>query len=74
MQFFICGTLPWGCSSMGVFEQALKENVAVLPGMPFSVDGGGTDTMRLNFSNSTDEKNITGMGRLARVIRNRCSS
>jgi 2-aminoadipate transaminase len=66
---FIWVTLPAGCSSMDVFEQALKENVAVLPGMPFYVDGGGTDTIRLNFSNSTDENIITGMSRLARVIR-----
>ena len=66
---FIWVTLPAACSSMEVFEQALKENVAVLPGMPFYVDGGGTDTMRLNFSNSTPENIVTGMGRLARVIR-----
>jgi len=61
-------TLPDGCSSMEVFEQALKENVAVLPGMPFYVDGGGADTMRLNFSNSMPEDIVRGMSRLARVI------
>jgi 2-aminoadipate transaminase len=66
---FIWVTLPAGFSSMEVFEQALKENVAVLPGTPFYVDGGGTDTVRLNFSNSTEDAIITGMGRLARVIR-----
>lgn len=66
---FIWVTLPAGCPSMEVFEKALKENVAILPGMPFYVDGGGTDTMRLNFSNSTEEKIISGMGKLARVIR-----
>jgi 2-aminoadipate transaminase len=71
---FIWMTLPKGYSSMEVFEQALTENVAVLPGMPFYVDGGGTDTIRLNFSNSTDENIITGMGRLARVIRQRSGS
>jgi 2-aminoadipate transaminase len=71
---FIWVTLPAGCSSMEVFEQALKENVAVLPGMPFYVDGGGTDTMRLNFSNSTEENIITGMRRLARVIRRKGGS
>jgi 2-aminoadipate transaminase len=70
---FIWVTLPAGCPSMAVFEEALKENVAVLPGMPFYVDGGGADTMRLNFSNSTDDKIRTGMGRLARVIRRMCS-
>jgi 2-aminoadipate transaminase len=66
---FVWVTLPSGCSSMEVFEEALKENVAILPGMPFYVDGGGNDTMRLNFSYSTDEKIMTGMSRLARVIR-----
>jgi len=62
-------TLPGGCPSMEVFEQALKENVAVLPGMPFYIDGGGADTIRLNFSNSTPEDIVEGMGRLAKVIR-----
>jgi 2-aminoadipate transaminase len=66
---FIWVTLPEGCSSMAVFEQALEENVAVLPGMPFYIDGGGDDTMRLNFSNSTPENIVEGMSRLARVIR-----
>jgi 2-aminoadipate transaminase len=71
---FVWVTLPAGCSSMEVFDLALKENVAVLPGMPFYVDGGGSDTMRLNFSNSTEENIITGMGRLARVIRRMCGT
>lgn len=66
---FIWVTLPSGYSSMEVFERALKENVAVLPGMPFYVDGGGVDTLRLNFSNSTPDTIVTGMSRLARVIR-----
>ena len=69
---FIWVTLPAGCSSMDVFDRALKENVAVLPGIPFYVDGGGTDTMRLNFSNATPDTIITGMSRLARVIRDMC--
>jgi 2-aminoadipate transaminase len=71
---FVWVTLPAGCLSPNVFEQALKENVAVLPGTPFYVDGGGTDTMRLNFSNSTEENIVTGMSRLARVIRRMCST
>ncbi len=66
---FLWVTLPPGCSSMEVFEQALKEHVAVLPGIPFYVDGGGTDTIRLNFSNSSPDDIAAGMGRLARVIR-----
>jgi 2-aminoadipate transaminase len=71
---FVWVTLPSGCSSMEVFESALKENVAALPGMPFYIDGGGSDTMRLNFSNSTEENIITGMNRLARVIMRMCGT
>lgn len=62
-------TLPGGISSMDVFGQALRKQVAVLPGTPFYTDGGGYHTLRLNFSNSTAEKILTGMERLANVIR-----
>lgn len=65
---FVWVTLPDGVRSMDVFEQALKEQVAVLPGTPFYTDGGGENTLRLNFSNSTPEKIRTGVERLARVI------
>jgi 2-aminoadipate transaminase len=69
---FVWITLPEGCSSLDVFDAALKEQVAVLPGTPFYVDGGGKNTMRLNFSNSTDQKIITGIQRLALVIKKQC--
>jgi 2-aminoadipate transaminase len=69
---FVWITLPDGCSSLDVFEAALKRNVVVLPGSPFYIDGGGVNTLRLNFSNSTEEKIITGIERLAKVIREVC--
>ena len=69
---FIWITLPDGCSSQDIFDAALKEHVAVLPGTPFYVDGGGRSTMRLNFSNSTDQKIITGIRTLANVIKKQC--
>jgi len=69
---FIWVTLPEGVSSMAVFDAAIKENVAVLPGSPFYVDGGGSNTLRINFSNSTDEKIRTGIERLANVIKKQC--
>ena len=62
-------TLPENISSMEVFDASLKENVAVLPGIPFYVDGGGTDTLRLNFSNASEERIRTGISRLGKVIR-----
>ena len=61
-------TLPEGLSSSDVFEKALAVGVAVLPGTPFYTDGGGSTTIRLNFSNSTEQKIVTGMERLSQVI------
>jgi 2-aminoadipate transaminase len=69
---FIWITLPEGCSSQAVFEAAIKEHVAVLPGTPFYVDGGGMSTMRLNFSNATDQMIVTGVRLLADVITRQC--
>ena len=67
---FIWLTLPEGISSTNVFERALNVDVAVLPGTPFYTDGGGGNTIRLNFSNSTEQKIITGMERFSNVLRN----
>jgi len=68
---FIWLTLPDGYSSMQVFEETLKRQVAVLPGIPFYVDGGGTDTLRLNFSNSSPERIAEGIQILGKVIKAR---
>ncbi|KUG14945.1 aspartate aminotransferase (aspb-4) [hydrocarbon metagenome] len=43
--------------------------MAVLPGVPFCVDGSGDDLIRLNFSSAGEEAIREGMTRLARVIR-----
>jgi len=65
---FVWITLPEGSSSMDVFSHALKKGVAVLPGIPFYVDGGGTDTIRLNFSNSNPDQICEGIRRLGEVM------
>jgi 2-aminoadipate transaminase len=67
---FLMATLPPGLSSMKVFEEGIGQGVAVLPGMPFYIDGGGTDTIRMNFSTASEEQIHEGMARLARVISN----
>jgi 2-aminoadipate transaminase len=66
---FLMATLPPGISSRRVFDEGVKQKVAVLPGMPFYVDGGGDDTIRLNFSNPDEEMIKVGMSRLAGVIK-----
>jgi len=65
---FLMATLPRGLLSSTVFEEGIKRGVAVLPGMPFYIDGGGTDTIRMNFSTASEEQIQEGMDRLARVI------
>lgn len=65
---FLMATLPAGLSSRAVFDAGVKNGVAVLPGLPFYVDGGGTDTIRLNFSSASEEQIAEGMHRLAQVV------
>jgi 2-aminoadipate transaminase len=65
---FLLATLPPGLHARRVFDEGVRQKVAVLPGMPFYVDGGGGDTIRLNFSSSSEEDIREGMQRLARVI------
>lgn len=66
---FVWVTLPAGCDSMKIFEAALKEELAVLPGLPFYVDGGGNNTLRLNFSNASCERITEGIRRLGNVVK-----
>jgi len=65
---FVWLTLPEGCSSMRLFEEALRDGLAILPGLPFYTDGGGDRTVRLNFSNASEASLEEGMHRLARVL------
>jgi 2-aminoadipate transaminase len=65
---FLMATLPEGMSSRRLFDEGIKKKVAVLPGLPFYVDGGGTDTIRMNFSAASEEQIGEGMRRLARVV------
>ena len=66
---FLTATLPPDVSSRKVFLRGIQQKVAVLPGLPFFVDGGGDDLIRLNFSSPSGEEIREGMHRLARVVR-----
>ena len=66
---FLWLTLPRGLSAMSLFEAAQAQNVVFVPGHPFYVDGGGHNTLRLNFSNTDEAKIEEGMKRLARALR-----
>ena len=66
---FIWVTLPEHMSAQKLFEVALEQEVAFVPGTPFFANGGGENTMRLNFSSSSLEKIDIGIERLGKAIR-----
>lgn len=65
---FIWLTLPESASSIKLLELALQRNVAFVPGKPFFANGGGLNTMRLNFSNSDEATINEGMKRLGSAM------
>lgn len=65
---FLWVTLPEGLSSLKLFDLAIKENVAFVPGNAFYTGGKGDNTLRLNFSNSSEEKIVEGIERLGKAI------
>lgn len=76
---FVWVTLPEDISSMDLFDLAIKENVAFVPGNPFyTEDGVGNNTLRLNFSNSDFRQIEEGIKRLAgcleRLTASRCAA
>ncbi|QUH23877.1 PLP-dependent aminotransferase family protein [Methanobacterium alkalithermotolerans] len=66
---FLWVTLPSGISSRELFDLALKDKVAFVPGEAFYTGGEVDNTFRLNFSNSNNEKIEEGIKRLARAIK-----
>ncbi len=67
---FLFLTLPENMDTAELFLEAIKEKVAYVVGNAFYCDGGGKNTMRINFSYSSKEMNIEGVKRLAKVIKN----
>ena len=65
---FMTANLPKGLSSMKLFEDGIKNGVAVLPGIPFYAGDGGDDMIRLNFSNTSEENIKEGMNRLSEIL------
>jgi len=68
---FIWAQLPAGMRAEEVLEDALKEEVAFVPGAPFFAEKPRHDFMRLNFSNRPPELIEEGMARLGRAVRRR---
>ncbi len=66
---FLWLTLPECLDSQLLFPDAVEEKVAFVPGSSFFAEGGGHNTMRLNFSNAAPEKINEGIFRLSNVVK-----
>lgn len=66
---FLWVALPKGYDTTKIFPKAIEEKVAYVPGAPFHPNGGGENTMRLNFSASKPEQILEGIHRLSKVIK-----
>jgi len=67
---FLWMTLPPHLDSAKLLDESLRDaKVAFIPGTSFFPNGGGRETLRLNFSYCTPELIEEGIGRLAGLIR-----
>ncbi|WP_198931772.1 aminotransferase-like domain-containing protein [Labilibacter marinus] len=62
--------MPSHFSAMKLFHEAIKQNVAFVPGVPFYIGKQDSNTFRLNFSCSTPEEIQEGIRRLSEAIKN----
>lgn len=65
---FLWLTLPNGMNARKLLEKSLRNNVAFVPGGSFFPNGGHENTLRLNYSYSSEETIVEGIRRLAEVM------
>ncbi|MFE3576465.1 PLP-dependent aminotransferase family protein [Lysinibacillus sp. NPDC059133] len=65
---FIWATMNNGASSLDVFQKAMEQKVAFVPGDPFYTSKTGVNTMRLNYTNATPEVIREGIKRLGSIL------
>ena len=66
---FVWATLPRYIDTSDLLAKALRENVAFVPGAAAYVDGArGANSMRLNFSGSSEDEIREGIRRIGKVI------
>ena len=66
---FIWATLPEHIDTAKIMPEVVARKVAYIPGHSFFAEGGVTNTLRLNYSNSDEEKIVTGMKLMGEVLR-----
>jgi 2-aminoadipate transaminase len=65
---FIWVTLPDYIDTTNLLARALAANVAFVPGQAAFADGRGANSMRLNFSSSSDEDLREGVRRIGAIV------
>jgi len=66
---FLWGVLPEGVDAAEVLKVAIDRKVAFVPGAAFHPNGGGANTMRLNFSFSSPDVIREGITRLGTTLK-----
>ena len=66
---FLWARMPEGVDTEELLELASRRLVAFVPGRPFWVNRIVRNTMRLNFSNASDEMIVEGIMRLGEAVR-----
>jgi 2-aminoadipate transaminase len=65
---FLWAEVPSSVDTVELLKDAISEKVAFVPGRYFYPNGGGVNTMRLNFSNATEAQIEEGVARLGRAV------
>ena len=68
---FLWATTPESINTAELLKDAIAQKVAFVPGYSFHPNGGGHNTMRLNFSNAKDEMIVEGIRRLSIALKQR---
>jgi 2-aminoadipate transaminase len=66
---FLWVTLPKHMSAKDLLGKAIAQKVAYVYGEPFHPNGGGENTLRMNFSNASLEGIVEGVNRLAKLFK-----
>jgi 2-aminoadipate transaminase len=66
--FFLWVTLDNGVHATELFDRALAEGVAFIPGAAFSPSGRFTDALRLCFASTPPDRIHEGVARLRRSV------
>jgi 2-aminoadipate transaminase len=66
---FLWAILPVGINAREVFDEAIKHDIAFVPGDPFYVRKANVNTMRLNFSCVDEETIEKGISKLGKILK-----